>query len=125
MKKMFRKKPVARMVWRLSASLKKAFSDESSREGRYLPMALDAAVPLWVLQFQSYSEERRREEMDRATADDLCLRLEYVLHKGPKKGDSARAFNDLARCIALASFFPGGIRLFGRHWEWKREKVAI
>ena len=119
-----RRGPIARMVSRFSASLERAF-DAKGMEGQRLPTALDAAVPLWAHQFQSYSGEEREGELRRAMADDPCLRMEYLLHPGPKKGDSARAFNDLARCIALLSFYPGGIHLFGRHWEWKRERVAL
>ena len=86
-------------------------------EGGYLPIALSAAVPLWQLEFAELSNERRQEKLAEASKDDLCLRLEYVLHQGPKPGDSARAFNDLAQAIALLSFCPGGVTAFGMHFE--------
>lgn len=86
-------------------------------EGDTLPIALDAAVPLWILQFRELPPEERQKKLAEVTADDLCLRLEYVLHRGPKEGDTARAFNDLAQAIALLAFAPGGVRVFGRHWD--------
>jgi hypothetical protein len=89
----------------------------STIEGNILPLMLDAAVPLWVFEFQKLTVDERQEKIKECEKDDLCLRLEYVLHRGPKEGDSARAFNDLAKAIALLSFCPGGVNAFGRHWD--------
>ncbi len=94
-------------------------------EGQYLPIALSAAIPLWQYQFSTWTPEERQEELKRIEESDFCLRMEYVLHKGPKKGDSAGAFNDLAKTVALLSFFPGGVRAFGMQWAWKKRAVVI
>jgi hypothetical protein len=88
-------------------------------EGWALPMMLDATVPLWIETIKSLTPEQRLERITELNSDglDFCLRMEYVLHKGPKEGDTAKAFNDLAKAIALLSFCPGGVHSFGRHWE--------
>jgi len=93
-------------------------------EGEYLKTALSAAVPLWMYQFAELTFEERKEQIDKAMTDDMCLRLEYVLHKGPKQGDTARAFNDLAKSIALLAFQPGGIKIFGMHFERRPMKAG-
>ena len=98
--------------------LESAF-DGGNAEGRYLPMMLDAAVPLWQWEYRKLSWDERMGILREIEGSDLCLRMEYLLHRGPKKGDSARAFNDLAKAAAILSFVPGGVRLFGRRWEMK------
>lgn len=57
--------------------------------------------------------------------NDFCLRLEYVLHKGPKEGDSAKAFNDLAAAIALLSFCPEGVTCFGTKYQWQDKRGRV
>ncbi len=98
---------------------------KGSPEGHYLPVALSAAIPLWQHQFSTWTPEERQEELNRIEKSDFCLRMEYVLHKGLKKGDSAKAFNDLARAAALLSLAPGGVTLFGTHWSMKRKAVRL
>jgi hypothetical protein len=96
-------------------------ADWKGNSSKLLPMSLAAAVPLWISQFSELSaEERLARVRGLETADDFCLSMEHVLHKGPKPGDSARAFNNLAKAIALMAFCPGGVTLFGRHHEVKR-----
>jgi hypothetical protein len=95
-------------------------------ESTLLVDMLDMAVPLWILRFQEYSFEDRLAAMKELDAGgDLCLRMEYLIHKGPKEGDSAKAFNDTAKVIALLAFQPGGVDMFGRHWESKRKRERI
>jgi hypothetical protein len=40
-----------------------------------------------------------------------------ILFMGPKKGDTAKAFNMLAAGVSALSFAPGGVTLFGLHFE--------
>lgn len=42
---------------------------------------------------------------------------EDLLFRGPK---TAELFNDLAYTLAVMSFAPGGVTLFGKHWESHR-----
>jgi hypothetical protein len=44
--------------------------------------------------------------------------------KKGKKGEVAEIFNGLARALAVLSFFPGGVTLFGSHWETKIEETV-
>jgi len=83
-----------------------------------LETTLDAAVPLWIHQFRDLPEEERM-EMIGEISPGFAERMEYLIHK--KEGETADAFNDLARAIALMSFLPGGVTCFGRHWETKSE----
>lgn len=86
--------------------------------GPLLQAALDAAVPLWIEQIKrecwSFAEIQR---VARDTAQVVAAEGDNILFRGPKRGDTARAFNALARGIACLSFAPGGVRVFGRRWE--------
>jgi hypothetical protein len=39
-----------------------------------------------------------------------------LFRSGTEPGDTARAFNALAKAIAAMSYLPGGVRVFGEHW---------
>ncbi len=82
-----------------------------------LATCLDAAVPLWIEQFRKLPEEEWQRMLDEINKD-FSAKMEYVIHR--KEGETAQAFNDLARAIALLSFCPGGVTCFGRHWETRR-----
>lgn len=86
-----------------------------------LPSMLSCAVPLWIQQFRQLTLDEWQARLKDLDSDDseFCLRMEYVLHRGLRDSDSAKAFNDLAKSIALLSFCPNGIRCFGSHWESK------
>ena len=82
-----------------------------------LATCLDAAVPLWIEQFRKLPEEEWQRMLDEINKD-FSAKMEYVIHR--KEGETAQAFNDLARAIALLSFCPGGVTCFDRHWETRR-----
>ncbi len=94
-------------------------SKTPAAENGQLAMSLDAAVPLWIHQFRSLSDEEYATTLAELNASDFAARMEFLLHK--KEGETAKAFNDLAKGIALLSFCPGGVTCFGRHWETKLE----
>ena len=88
-----------------------------SREG-LLAIALSAAVPLRIMELE---ERGGPSEEDIATcqgwSDQLGEQGDVLLFGGGKKGQAAHLFNQLAKSIAILSFCPGGVRLFGEHWE--------
>ena len=83
-----------------------------------LATALEAAVRLWIEEFRSLSEEDRQRMIDEVV-ERFAERMEYLLHR--KQGETAKAFNDVARAIALLSFCPGGIDCFGHHWKTRED----
>jgi len=80
-----------------------------------LSIALSAAVPLWIAQV--------RPNIDAHIADApriaqvIAEKGDILQYRSKKKGESAAAFNDLAKGIAILSFMPGGVTCFGQHWE--------
>ena len=106
------------------------FTANEARIHDPLVISLQVAVPLWI--------ERWR----RATAQQRCDRAiecaEVVASDGDKilyrsrprparrlrdgtytqaEAGTAEAFNHLAEGIALGAYQPGGITIFGHHWE--------
>jgi nickel-dependent lactate racemase len=85
-----------------------------------LPIALDAAVPLWI-------EEVKRlpwcevERCARATAQIVAEKGDIILYRSKKRGESAAAFNALAKGLACLALAPGGVKVFGRHWQGQWE----
>lgn len=40
-----------------------------------------------------------------------------LFFRNKKKGETAQMADGLASAVALLSFIPGGITIFGQHWE--------
>jgi hypothetical protein len=83
-------------------------------------IALYTAVPIWILELNQRSYEDNLKELFESASETAQLigeKGDQLLFKGDKPGDTAKLFNKTARAIALMSFLPGGVTLFGRHWE--------
>lgn len=75
-----------------------------------------AAVPLW------------QEDLKRVPWEDIAAELpeigqtiasqgDILLYRSKKKGETAKVFNATAKGIAALSFMPGGVTVFGLHFE--------
>ena len=81
-----------------------------------LSVCLEAAVPIWQARLaKDCGPTAETWQRCRDWVDDLIgPGGEDLLFRGKK---TAGLFNDLAYCIAVMSFAPGGITLFGTHWK--------
>jgi len=91
-----------------------------------LSIALSAAVPLHILELQAKGGPDA-DDLKKAWAMSAVLgeRGDVLLFGGGKKGkkgEVAEIFNGLARALAVLSYVPGGVTLFGSHWETKIEE---
>lgn len=82
-----------------------------------IKLALSAAVPLWIEELKN-KPWAELQEMAQAAADIVASKGDLIMFRG-KKGESAAAFNALAKGIAILSFAPGGVTVFGDHYEAK------
>jgi hypothetical protein len=83
-----------------------------------LSIALSAAVPLWVLNIQGHGGVNNQDiQKSREFSHTLGEKGDVLLFGSKKKGEEADLFNRLAHSIAVLSFCPGGVTLFGQHWE--------
>lgn len=92
------------------------------REPSPLAELLQVAVPLWIATLESVEADPLdsptwRRWRDTAEAEGIFL--ERTLYDGASP-QTPSAFNALAKLIAALSFMPGGVWVFGRHWEARR-----
>ena len=87
----------------------------------HLAIAMSAAVPLHIMRLQAKGGPTD-EDMKQAqeVSDKLGERGDVLLFGGGKKGEVADLFNGTANAIACLSFVPGGITIFGEHFEAKK-----
>lgn len=81
--------------------------------------ALDAAVPLWMLELDRMTPEIReldRQVWARRSADAIAAHGDVLQYGSRRKGETAKVFNALAQGLAAAAYQPGGVTFAGRHW---------
>jgi hypothetical protein len=86
-----------------------------------LGIMLGVAVPLYIAKMK---EKGGPDDADRKKAQEtssiLGERGDILLFgsgKKGKKGECAEMFNRTAESLAVLAFCPGGVGLFGQHWE--------
>lgn len=94
----------------------KNLSPEENQKLALLQGTLSISVPLYIEKWKNSSPEQRVERA-RECAQIVAEKGDVILFRTNKKGDSAKAFNALAEGIALLSFAPGGVTIFGLHFE--------
>jgi hypothetical protein len=80
-----------------------------------LPLTLALAVPLWIDQLSSLTDAERL-AMAQECSQVIAEHGDIILYRGGKKGETAAAFNMLAKGIAIGAYQPGGITAFGQHY---------
>lgn len=85
-----------------------------------LAIAMQTAVPLHIMQIKERGGPNAEDMVGaQKTSTMLGERGDVLLFGGGKKGECADLFNRTARAIAILSFCPGGVDLFGQHFEAK------
>ena len=78
------------------------------------------AVPLHIMRLQEKGGPDSGDmKKAQATSDILGEHGDILLHGGGKKGEVSDQFNRTAHAVAILSFCPGGVNLFGGHFEAK------
>lgn len=81
---------------------------------------VSASVPLRIMAIlKEYGEPTDRHWEEARDFADVLGEKGDVLLFGGKKGEAASLANTLAQAIAVMSFLPGGIRVFGQRFEAK------
>lgn len=85
-----------------------------------LAIALSAAVPLYIQILKDHGGPSPKDFKRAGKVGELLgEKGDVLLFGGKKKGETAHVFNKVAKAIAIASFVPGGITIFGRTFESK------
>jgi len=84
----------------------------------HLSIALSAAVPLQIM---AIKERGGVTDEDFASASKFAQTLgekgDVLLFGSKKEGEAADLFNKTAKAIAVLSYIPDGITIFGGHYE--------
>jgi hypothetical protein len=96
-------------------------NDFGNQNGPLLKSALSCAVPLWIEGLRGTSFDERQAFAVNA-ANIIAEKGDLILFKSKKKGESAAAFNALAKAIAVLAYQPGGVTSFGMHFEANPKK---
>ena len=81
-----------------------------------LQSSLSCAVPLWINTLQNLPWEYIQERA-KCCLQEITERGDNILFRSKKRGKTATAFNRLAEGIACLAFMPGGVDIFGLHFE--------
>jgi hypothetical protein len=83
-----------------------------------LSPALDAAVQLYLLTFQQYGGITDVDVVRvQSYLEDLTVHGDDLYFRSKKWGETAKRFDQVAEIIAVLSFSPGGLTVFGMHFE--------
>lgn len=80
-----------------------------------LMITMQAAVPLHILRLKGKPIKEILDQGELKRASELLTEKGDILLFGGK--GAAEVFNATASAIARLSFLPGGIGIFGCHWE--------
>ena len=87
-----------------------------------LQSALSCSVPLLIAELRQLPAEAFAEQWLAWSSYEAVRATgaldEQVIYR--EEGKTAQAFNGLAQAIAALAFCPGGITIFGQHWEATR-----
>lgn len=93
---------------------------------RPLMTALSAAVPLRILELRQRGGPSSSDwESACDFADTLAEKADRLLFRSSKKGETAELFNRLAAAIAVLSYAPGGVSVFGLHFESRLDDSEV
>lgn len=83
-----------------------------------LKLMLPAVVPLWIHELKNlpWSEIT---QIAAEASQYIATHGDTLMYK--TKGTTGKAFTQLAKGIAALSFVPGGVKIFGLHFEARHE----
>lgn len=88
------------------------------RAEELLPLHLSAEVPLHIAELQEKGGPDAADFLLAQQAGQaIATRGDRLLHRCGKKGETAALISELAFGVVVLSFLPGGITVFGQHWE--------
>lgn len=91
-----------------------------------LSTSLALAVPILIQELRAKGGPNQTDwAMAHEWANELASHGDELLYKSKKKGETARLFTGTAKVIAVLAFAPGGIKLFGSHWEAQRHVTSV
>ena len=93
--------------------------------GDILLASLEAAVPLAWYDIVRHWSLNRRVEFCHKAADFIAEHGDIIMYRGKKKGESAEAFNTLAKALAVLASMPGGVKFSNLRFIAEGEHIKV
>jgi hypothetical protein len=88
------------------------------KEFHPLPIALECAVMLRIAEIKKFGDDCVDFEKIQKLREELLHKGDILLYGSKKeKGKAAELFNELVEAVSVLAFWPGGINIFGMHFE--------
>jgi len=92
------------------------------KDNNILAIAMSAAIPLYIISLKDKGGPSQADfDSLKETSSLLGEKGDVLLFGGKKKNECADIFNKTAEAIAILSFLPGGITIFGQHYQSLKE----
>jgi len=89
-----------------------------------LKIALSAAVPLRIMEYQNRPWNELHNEILGAS-QVIAEHGDKLMFRSKKPGETAWVFNTVAKALAVMSFVPGGVKFLGMHFEAKHKEPGM
>lgn len=99
-----------------SQLLRKEIMPQEETTMALLQASLGCAVSLWIDKLKSVSWAELEQRRARC-AEIIAHHGDNILYRSKKVGETAEAFNALAEAVAILSFVPGGVKVFGLEFK--------
>lgn len=91
---------------------------QESITGTLIQSTLEIAVPFRMLELHQRGGPSDLDwEETRAFGDVLPYAGDNLIYKSGKRGETARLMSDTIRAVAVLAFVPGGITIYGLHFD--------
>lgn len=91
-------------------------TEETFLKNHPLPTMLPFLVQMAILDVRLWTPDQRI-QYARARAQTFAERSDTLMFASKTKGEAGQLAGELAKVIACLSFQPGGVKLFGEHWQ--------
>jgi hypothetical protein len=82
-------------------------------------LTLELGVPVRALELMHHGGPSRFDfDEARAFADVLAEKGDILQFRGGKKGEAGEIMGGLIRAVAVMAFVPGGVTVFGAHFQY-------
>jgi hypothetical protein len=90
-----------------------------------LPAMLSATVPLYMMEIEQAGGPTTEQLESLSEFSQMLGERGDTLLFGGKPGEAGALATELAHVVAVLSFVPGGIRIFGMHFEARKTLTNV
>lgn len=97
-------------------------TEDAFLKNHSLPLMLPGLVEIAILIVSDWTPDRRI-EYARGRAQSIAEKSDVLMFGSKKNGEAGQLIAELAKVVACLSFQPGGVKLFGHHWQAEPDRA--